>query len=106
MKIEDVALNTTVEKRDRNYLVQIAAPVGEDVKITCYRQVVLMKDGKEYRNGGENGEGQNYTVEKNLSEVLAETVTLPAEAGGITLTAGQVALALEMLTDKFATVVA
>jgi hypothetical protein len=100
MKIQDVVLNTTVEKRDRNYLVQISAPVGEDVKITCYRQVVLVKDNKVYNTGGDNGERQ-YMAERLLSEVLTETITLP---GGITLTAGQVALALELLTDKIASV--
>lgn len=101
MKIEDVTLNTVVEKRDRNYLMQISAPVGEDVRITCYRQVVLVKDTKQYSTGGDNGEKQ-YMFERQLSQIVGRTIKLPAEAGGYELSAGQVSLALEMLSDVLA----
>jgi hypothetical protein len=103
MLIEDVTIDTEVEKRDRNWMIRLYSELERqgDVGIECHREVVLVKDGKKWDTGGTNGERQ-YTINKLLSQIMNDTVTLPPEAGGITLTAGQIALALEMLSDKYA----
>lgn len=106
MRIEDITIDAQVEKRDRNWLIRIYSELERDgdVGIECHREVVLVKDGKRWDMAGQYGERQ-YMISKKLSDVLYETITLPAEAGGITLTAGQIALALEMLSNRFAEVV-
>jgi hypothetical protein len=103
MLIEDVTIDETVEKRDRNWMIRIYSELERsgDVGIECHREVILVKDGVRYETGGQNGE-RRYTVMKLLSEIMTDTITLPAEAGGYTLSAGQIALALEMLSDKYA----
>jgi hypothetical protein len=103
MLIDDVTLADTLERRDRNWLIRIYSELERkgDVGIECHREVVLVKNGAKWDTGGEHGERQ-YMVYKKLSEIMMDTVTLPPEAGGITLTAGQIALALEMLSDKYA----
>jgi hypothetical protein len=101
MLIESVTIDAEVEKRDRNWMIRIYSALehSPDVQIECHREVVLVKDGKKWDTGGANGERQ-YMLSLMLSEIMNDTVTLPPEAGGITLTAGQIALALEMLSDK------
>lgn len=103
MLIEDVTIDETVEKRDRNWMIRIYSELERngDVGIECHREVVLVKDGVRYETGGQNGE-RKYVINKLLSEIMNDTITLPSEAGGITLTAVQIALALEMLSDKYA----
>jgi len=102
MLIENVTIDTSVEKRDRNWLIRIYSALEQspDVQIECHREIILVKDGKKYDTAGDNGERQ-YVISKMLSEIMNDTVTLPVEAGGITLTAGQIALALELLSDKY-----
>lgn len=103
MLIEDVTIDETVEKRDRNWMIRIYSELERqgDVGIECHREVVLVKDGVRYETGGQNGE-RKYMINKLLSAIMNDTITLPPQAGGITLTAGQIALALEMLSDKYA----
>jgi hypothetical protein len=103
MIIDDITIDASVEKRDRNWLIRIYSELERqgDVGIECHREVVLVKDGKRWDTSGDNGE-RNYVIEKKLSEIVNDTITLPPYAGGITLTAGQIALALEMLSDKYA----
>jgi len=95
-----------VEKRDRNWMIRIYSSLeqGENVQIECHREILLVKNNKKLDTGGLYGERQ-YMVSRSLNEILYETVTLPPEAGGITLTAGQVAMALELLSNKFAAVI-
>jgi len=103
MLIEDVTIDETVEKRDRNWMIRIYSELERqgDVGIECHREVVLVKDGIRYETGGQHGE-RKYMINKLLSAIMNDTITLPPEAGGYTLTAGQIALALEMLSDKYA----
>jgi hypothetical protein len=102
MLIRDVTINADVEKRDRNWMIRIYSSLEQspDVQIECHREVVLVKDGVKWDTSGQNGE-RKYMVSKMLSEIATDYITLPAEYGGITLTAGQIALALEMLSDKY-----
>lgn len=121
MVIGDLTVNDTFEVRDRNKEIKITSPLGADTNviigmteddppvpivitvpnpnINVHREVVLLKDGVKVFVQGHSKE---YHVNKNLSEIISETVTLPAELGGITLSAGQIAAAMELLTDKFA----
>jgi hypothetical protein len=104
MFIENVPIDTTVEKRDRNFRIEVCCDLesGPDYLLRACREIVLIKDGKRWETGGANGEEQ-YVVEKRLSEILNETVTIPDGQGGtVTLSGGQIALALETLSDKFA----
>jgi hypothetical protein len=102
MKIETISISGDVEKRDRNWMIRIYSSLeqGDDVQIECHREVILVKDGKRWDMAGQYGE-RKYMISKSLSEIAYESITLPPEAGGITLTAGQVAMALEMLSNLF-----
>ena len=97
-----VAMSGTAEKRDRNNVIHIQSPLefGDDCLITLQREICFVKDGKRVILG--NDEEEEYAVIKRLSEISAETVTLPSELGGATLTVPQIATALELLSDKFA----
>jgi hypothetical protein len=101
MLLKKVQLEGEFEHRDRNaqIIIESSLKYAPDVRILVRRERMLMKDGKPYYSPDHS---ERYAVEKKLSEIKDETVTLPAEAGGLTLTAGQIALAMELLTDKFA----
>lgn len=100
MKISDVVITEHLEKRDRNFKIVIQSPVQDDGNflITCDREIVFTKNGNRFPTD----QDEQYQIIKRFSEIASDIVTLPPEAGGITLTAGQVALALEMITDKYA----
>jgi hypothetical protein len=102
MLVNTVNISASAEKRDRNWMIRIYSALehSPEVQIECHREVVLVKDGKKYFTSGDNGERQ-YMITKYLSQIMSDTITLPPQAGGITLTAGQIALALEMLSDKY-----
>lgn len=99
MKIGDVVLNETVEKRDRNAHIIINCPLetAPEMEIRCLREVVLTKDGKRISTGGDNGE-RTYTIDKKLSEIAALEVTV----GGVTMTGAQIAAFVEALSDRVA----
>lgn len=101
MLLKKVSLDGEFEHCDRNVQIIIDSPLklAPDIRILVRRERILVKDGKSYHSPEHS---ERYAVTKQLSVIKDETVTLPAEAGGITLTAGQIALAMEMLTDKFA----
>lgn len=102
MLLGGINITTEVEKRDRNWLIRIYSELERngDVGIECHREIILIKDGKKWDTAGGNGE-HKYTVSKLLSDIMYDTITLPEPYGGYTLTAGQIALALEMLSDKY-----
>jgi hypothetical protein len=103
MLIEDVTIDAKVEKRDRNWMIRIYSALEQspDVQIECHREIILAKDGVKWDTCGQNGE-RKYMITKMLSEIATDEVTLPIEYGGITLNGAQIALALEMLSDKYA----
>lgn len=104
MKIEDIVVNTTGEKRDRNKSIFIDCnlELSPDFILSCQREVIVIdSNGKRIYTNGVYGE-HDYTISKRLSEISNRTITLPVEAGGVTLTVGQIALAIEMLTDDLA----
>jgi hypothetical protein len=102
MLVNTVNISASAEKRDRNWMIRIYSALehSPEIQIECHREVILVKDGKKYFTSGDNGERQ-YMITKYLSQIMSDTITLPPQAGGITLTAGQIALALEMLSDKY-----
>ena len=98
MKIEDVVVNETTEKRDRNLVMEFnCLDLSGDFTLTCRREVILIKDGVRV-NTGVNGEHE-YVVTKKLSEIATDSITLPDS--GPTLTGAQIALAVEMLSDLY-----
>ena len=99
MVVESVDIKA--EKRNRNRRIEIDSPLGGDVMINCVREIVLVKDGKRFESGGKYGE-KTYIVRKKLADIAGETVKLPDELGGATLSVAQVAAAIEALTDKLA----
>lgn len=104
MLLGTVVLNGTFEKRDRVTAITIDARLeqGGDPLISCDREIVLVNaNGKRVNTGGENGEGI-YSFKRKLSTIAGTTITLPPEAGGYTLNAAQVALAMEMISDLIA----
>lgn len=103
----DVVINKTLKSKDRNQEITMRSPVElmGDVEVVVQRQVIVYdepEEGKPIEPIYIQGTSRSYVVNKKLSEIINETITLPVEAGGITLTAGQIALAVEMLSDKFA----
>jgi hypothetical protein len=104
MLIENVDIApVTVEKRDRNFRIEIYADLeyAPDYRVIVHREVVLVKDGKRYTTGADNGE-RVYEIEKRLSELAGVSVTLPPEFGGLTLNGAQIAAAMEMISDVLA----
>jgi hypothetical protein len=100
MKIEDVVIDETVEKRDRNRTIEIdCTDLSGDFLLKCRREIILTKDGIRVSTGGANGEC-DYVVVRRLSEIAAASITLPDS--GPTLTGAQIALAVEMLSDLYA----
>ncbi len=96
-----MTVNDSFELRDRNVEIRISSPLklSPDIEIIVRREKVCLKDNVPVHIEEHSG---IYMIRKKLSEIAAETVTLPEEAGGVTLTAAQLALAVELLTDKFA----
>ena len=105
MLLAQVVLSGTFEKRDRNSVITIDSKLeqGGDPLISCDREIVLINEsGKRVDTGGTQGEGI-YSFRRKLSTILNVSITLPPEAGGFPLTVGQVALAMEMISDLLAT---
>lgn len=97
MIIEDVDINAKVEKRDRNWRIEIFSDLerGMNILIRVHREVILVKDGSRWDTAGANGE-RKYMVEKLLAEIAADTVVL---VDGTKLTGAQIAEGLELLSD-------
>lgn len=102
MFIENVDIADRVEKRDRNWRIEIFSELerGQNFLVRMHREVILVKDGKLWSTGGTHGE-RKYVVDKTLAEIAFEQVTLPPEYGGLTLNGAQIAVALEMMSDRF-----
>ena len=99
MLIQDIQVEA--EKRDRNRMITIESPLGGDIVVSCMREIVLVKDGSRFQTGNKYGE-KNYSIRKKLSDISGMSVTLPPEAGGVTLNVAQLTLAIEMITDSLA----
>lgn len=100
MELGTQTVSKVVKKRDRNEKIEIFAPFeeGENFLVTVSREIMHEADGVRVPMPTD----KKYVINKRFSDIQNDTVTLPAEAGGITLTAAQVALALELITDKYA----
>lgn len=99
MELGQQNISKVVTKRDRNEKVEIFSPFesGENFLIVVHREIMSECDGVRVPNPTD----KKYMINKRFSDIANATVTLPVEAGGITLTTGQIALALELITDKF-----
>jgi len=102
MFVKNVQIDETVEQLSRNNRVSIncALHLGGNYQINVLREVLLVKDGVRFKAGRDYE--YSYPVVRDLNDIQADEVTLPAELGGLTLTAAQVAAALELFTDKYA----
>lgn len=98
-----VVVNEELEKRDRNISICISTPLDlkGDATLQVIREVVLLKKNGEKVITGGNGE-RSYTIDKKLSEIINDTIELPKDIGGISLTIGQIAAAIEIYTDRIA----
>ena len=101
MIIDNVPVNVSTTKRDRNVRITVSTPINEDVNISADREVVLVDIAT--GNTVDIGNRERYTISRNLSVIMNDTITLPAQYGGLTITAGQLAAILEAFTDKYAT---
>lgn len=102
MFVRNVQIDETVEQLDRNQRISVDCDLQRqgNYRIRAVREVLLVKDGERFKAGDEYT--GTYPVERDLADIQSDEVTLPAEYGGITLTAAQVAAALEMFTDRYA----
>jgi len=97
MKIGDVVIDETVDKRDRNKVIEIDCfDLSGDFTLKVLREIILVKDGKRINTGGTNGE-EEYLVVKKLSEIMNDQVTI----SGLTLTGAQIAAFVEGLSDLY-----
>lgn len=100
MELGHQNISKVVTRRDRNEKIEIFAPFedGANFLIVAHREIMSECEGVRVPNPSDS----KYTINKRFSSIATDSITLPAEAGGVTLTAGQIALALEMITDKYA----
>ena len=99
----NLPVDVVTEKRDRNFYIQILCPLESNGNYTirCNREVVLVDKatGKRVDTGGDQGE-KRYAIEKELSEIASDSVTVD----GVTLTGAQIAAFVEALSDLYADV--
>jgi hypothetical protein len=102
MKIGETTLSGVVEKLDRNFSIRIDTNLNTNGNyiINVDREIIYYMDGKKVNIGLPE---TKYTITKRLNDIVALSVTLPQELGGIALTGAQVACAIEMLTDLVVT---
>ena len=100
---EDVVYNKTLNKRDRNMLIQVHCDLSlnGNYKISADRQIIFTEDGDDLAVV-KTGDEDVYVVKRNLADISTDTVTLPVEYGSLEISAAQLAVALEMFTDKYA----
>ena len=102
-----VNVNQATTKNDRNREVRLLANVNvlASGTLEMHRQVLCtLGDGSACATGQE----RNYSLRKTVSDIAADTVTMPAGAGLVVNGDGSVTVtvllaALENLTDGYAT---
>ena len=100
MFVRDVNIDETVQQKNVNDHIHVRCAADGNHLIETLRRVALYKNGEYFKAGSEYE--YVYAVQRRLADVATDEVTLPAEYGGITLTAAQLAVALEMFTDVYA----
>ena len=95
-----VAINASITQYDMNNTVIIQSQLerGSNYHITANRQIALVQNGGLYQSNL----NASYTVDRDFNDIINDTITLPPQYGGITLTMGQIGVALEMATDIYA----
>ncbi len=101
MKISSI-LNQEIEIRDRNSQIVIDCTDlnPSNYLIKCQREIISVINGK--KTNGLSEQEKEYVVSSSLGSILTEEITLPQELGGITLNGAQIAMGLELLSDKVA----
>ena len=89
-----VPVNVTLQQLDRNNRIVISSPLGGDVQIQAFRQIIFVDaTGKRYPTSNDD----QYMISKNLSAIASDTVVV----GGTTYTAAQMAAIMEAFTNKY-----